>query len=84
MCSNLLVISIAECPQFRIDLMATGPSLRKRFGYWCVSKLLRLLEVSVKCLEVQFEDTLSPTCTLIWIVQVTGHLDFIAKPLPKK
>lgn len=61
-----------------------GPSFKKRVGYWCLSKFLRMVEVSVNCLELLVEDTLSPRVTLLCIVQVTGQLNLIAKPLPNK
>ena len=60
------------------------PSFRKKLLYWCLSKLLRLSEISVDCLEVLVEDTLTPRVTLLWIIQVTGHVGVIAKPLPNK
>lgn len=62
----------------------SGPSLRKKVFYWWFSKLLRLFELSVKCLEVLVEDTLNSSTTLLAIFQVTDGLDVIAKPLPNK
>ncbi len=61
-----------------------GVTRWKRCQYWVLSQLLRLVEVSVKCLEVIVEGTVTSNTILIWMFRVTGHIEVMAKPLPNR